>query len=190
MIMFAGSSLILQPGLERVLQNNLAVFNCSYSCTIRTNRTHTISWLVGDAQLLNERLLVRGGEQEFTARSGLQVEIKDMSSECPTNTAEPAMAIEQLIINGTSAELFNRTAVQCFGIPRGQDITAIYSSYSLMLIDIPVEGERLAAYSYACMPESPHAVHRVTPQQTFMSSMIVHCWYVKYPRNLIYQEMF
>ena len=156
----AGSSLILQPGLARVLQNNLAVFNCSYSCTIRTNRTHTISWLVGD---VNERLLVRGNEHVFTARSGLQVEVKDMSSDCPPDTKQPAMAIEQLIINGTSAELFNRTAVQCVAIPRSEDVATIYSSYSVMLIDIPVRGKLLAAH-VGYIPEGSHAMHRVLPQ--------------------------
>ena len=127
----------LQPSVDMVNQSSYAVFNCSYHCTSQSPQTHTIHWLVGDAESLSERSFVNGDEQSFTDRSGLSVDVDDISI-C---TGRAQRAIQQLRINGSSAEQHNRTAVQCVAVPTSINVKTFYSSYSLMLINNPVNGK-------------------------------------------------
>lgn len=77
--------------------------------------------------------MVKGEEHNFHVKSGLHVEVKDRSV-CDKH---PFKAVEELSINGSSAELFNKTSVQCAAVPRGPGVI-VYSIFSLMLIDNPI----------------------------------------------------
>lgn len=129
----------LQPTDVTVNQSHYAVFNCSYNC--RNLPSHSIVWSVGG---LPERFFAGTLASGFIDRSGLFVEIEDMSVTTCANGGQ--RAIEQLRINASSAALYNRTAVQCIALPTGGGITTFYSAYSIMLINAP-NGE-LYVYMY------------------------------------------
>lgn len=112
-----------------VAQSQHAVFNCSYSC--KTELSHTIFWFAGDQPGL-QRTFWRGRTERFVQRSGLHVDVLNLST-CSDGTSD-GLGIQQLRINASSAELYNRTAIQCLAIPKNSSYTSLYSSYSMLLI--------------------------------------------------------
>ena len=111
-------------------QGRYAVFNCRYNCSVI--RTHTLFWVVGDLPVL-QRTFLRGRTSNFIERSGLYVEVMDVST-CARDGRNQGQAIEQLRINASSAEQYNRTAVQCVAYATNPSDPSFYSSYSIMLI--------------------------------------------------------
>lgn len=128
-----GENIELLPSDITVDQGSYAIFRCNYSC--RVQQTHTLFWLVGDLPV-NQRTFLRGRTQNFILKSGLNVELIDES----TCERDGGRAIEQLQIDATSAERYNRTAVQCVAYATNPTDPSFYSSYSLMLINVPAAG--------------------------------------------------
>ncbi len=73
-----------------------------------------------------------GRTERFIHTSGLYVEVLDLVT-C-TSTGE-AIGVQQLLINVTSVELHNRTAVQCHASRKSAKYPNVYSVYGLVLVD-------------------------------------------------------
>ena len=73
-----------------------------------------------------------GRTSTFIKRSGLDVEVKDLSS---CRDGGDGKVIQQLIITPSSAKLFNKTAVQCVATRRHQNDSDFYSAYGMMIVD-------------------------------------------------------
>ena len=131
---FAGAVNLL-PSDITVEQGNYAVFNCSYGCQIM--QTHTLSWVVGDLPGIR-RTFLRGRTTDFIEKSGLYVEVSDQST-CERDGLDHGKAVEQLRINASSAMLYNRTAVQCVAFPTIDGDQTFFSSYGLLVINVPGE---------------------------------------------------
>ena len=122
-------NIILQPMDTTVDESEQAFFNCSFSCP--SKNTHTMVWLVGN-QPHHRRHVIMGYTRGFISTSGLQIEIRGMSS-CKNGGA--GIYIQQLIINASSAQLYNRTAVQCLAYRKKSTYNDEYSAYGIMLVN-------------------------------------------------------
>lgn len=133
--MFAGTDVFLSPSDTTVDQGQYAVFSCRYSC--RAMQTHTLFWMAGDLPVV-QRTFLRGRTSIFIEQSGLYVEVMDQST-CESEGLDQGQAIEQLRINGSSASLYNRTAIQCVLYTTSPNDHSFYSSYSILRIRAPGE---------------------------------------------------
>ena len=129
----AGMDINLEPNLQQINLYDYALFNCTYDCTHA--QLYTLYWLVGAAPRFLDRSFVKGQEHKFTATSGLSVLVEDIDT-CRSRFTK--VGVQQLRINGSSVERYNRTAVQCAGVPTSPDSKIIFSSYSIMLVNSPV----------------------------------------------------
>ena len=121
-----GMNISLSPSDVKINESQIAIFRCNYSCVAQF--THTMVWLVGD-QPIHQRFFFMNTADIFSARSGLHVEVRDLTS-CPGS-----YVLQELRINASSAQLFNRTAVQCFASRISQDHLDFYSPYGIMLVN-------------------------------------------------------
>lgn len=121
-----GMNISLSPSDVKINESQIAIFRCNYSCMAQF--THTMVWLVGD-QPIRQRFFFMNTADSFSARSGLHVEVRDLTS-CPGS-----YVLQELRINASSAQLFNRTAVQCFASRISQDHLDFYSPYGIMLVN-------------------------------------------------------
>lgn len=142
--LFLGITLF--PRDVTVDQGSYAVFNCNYSC--RIHETHILFWLVGNLPL-HQRTFLRGRTQNFESYSGLDVEVTNEST-CEGDGTGLEQATERLRVTANSAELHNRTAVQCVAYATAPTDQTFYSSYSMMLINAPKAGEKSLALG--CIP--------------------------------------
>lgn len=76
------------------------------------------------------------------------MEVTDEST-CERDGTELGQAVEQLQITAHSAELHNRTAVQCVAYATDPADQSFYSSYSMMLINAPIAGENCPEAIYS-----------------------------------------
>ena len=120
----AAGFITLSPSRVMVDENQYAEFTCTLTCGFNTH-SPVIVWLVGHY----DQFLVDGQTESFIAASGLQVEVQKLKG-CGTHRE----SVERLRINASSADQFNRTAVQCFVPPLPENVTRQYSGLSVMLI--------------------------------------------------------
>ena len=138
---FADIGLTLTSSPVKINESGIAEFNCSYNC-VDADQTYTIFWFVGDG-IPEKRFFLRGTEAGFTANTGLHVDVENIS----TCDRQSKRVVERLRIIGSSAELYNRTAVQCLAVPRFDWGRSVRSPYSMMLIYKPASGEKHLLYS-------------------------------------------
>ena len=98
----------------------LKMHSSTAATVARSSRhTHTLFWLVGNIPT-NRQYFLMGDTSAFIERSGLHVEVKDLS-----NCSEQREATQQLKITPSSAEMFNRTAIQCVAIRTGVHLVTL-----------------------------------------------------------------
>lgn len=124
-----GQQISLRPTDVTVKQGQYAEFICIYSCTI--HQTYSIFWVVGTLPGLN-RMFSHSRTSSFIEDTGLYVEVSKVVS-CEGSEGS---AMETIRINGSSADSFNGTAIQCVAYSTivGQTLS-IYSRFSVMLIN-------------------------------------------------------
>lgn len=135
---FAGlvMNVTLSPGYAIVNENEMAVFNCSYTCKTTISNSHTTSWHVGD--VLNSRTFAHWKPAKFIRKTGLYVEVKDFSN---CDKYGNGLVIHQLRINASSASRWNKTAVQCIAVRADEESeTDFYSAFSLMFV-VPAQSK-------------------------------------------------
>ncbi len=120
----------LLPKDIRINVSQQAIFNCSYPCAARNS--HTLVWTVGN-QPFNQRYFLKGRTRNFCENSGLGIEVLDFST-CKADTDEGSV-LQQLRINASSAELHNRTAVQCMASRSKRKDFDFYSGFGIMIVD-------------------------------------------------------
>lgn len=119
----------LQPNYVFVKENQMAVYNCSYSCEVMRENSHGVFWHIGD--VLDFRGFTSRMARKFTRKTGLYVEVEDLST-CDEN--RNGTIIHQLRINATSAARWNRTPVQCVAVSTNAKENDFYSPYGLLFI--------------------------------------------------------
>ena len=115
----------LQPSDVSESVGNWAYFNCSISCEL--GQTHTIRWFVG-YHPGGHRLV----SSDFEQRTGIQV-VVERTTTC--TSASEGMALQRLGINVTSAEMLNKTAVQCAALRKRPSIPDYYSNYAVLIVN-------------------------------------------------------
>ena len=115
----------MDPSDVTVSEGQYAEFNCSFSCA--DSHDTTIIWLVGH---FPRRSFIMETAPSFAAKTGLHVEVERLLG-CNGHD----VALERLRINASSAEQFNRTAVQCWVPPLSADTMRLYSPYGVMFIN-------------------------------------------------------
>lgn len=110
----------LTPKRAEVDAGTWVFFNCSASC--RVSGTHTIKWFVGDS-------LQRQVDAGFFDRTGIKAEHTVLSS-CP----DDEILVNQLKIYASSADLVNRTPVQCAALRKSPFFTDHFSYYGVITV--------------------------------------------------------
>ena len=124
-----GQQVTLSPRDVTVEQGQYAEFLCNYDCTI--HNTYTVFWAVGFLPG-SSRIFSRARTSSFIEETGLYVEASRVIS-CE---GSEGTVIETLRINGSSAEEFNKTAVQCVAYSKNPSAQhELYSQFSIMLIN-------------------------------------------------------
>ena len=100
-----------------------ASVTCRVPCELELNRSHTFKWFVGDHR-------TRKVESDFEERTGIKVET-ETTRPCTGRSGE---ARHQLRVFASSAEIVNRTAVQCAALRKGRDFTDYYSYFAVILV--------------------------------------------------------
>ena len=122
----------LLPKDVRINVTQQAFFNCSYPCVAR--ESHNLVWMVGN-QPIGQRYFVKGNSKRFSENSGLDIEVIDFSTCTDMGQEIVGIGLEQIRINVISAELHNRTAVQCMASRKKREDFDVYSAFGVMIVD-------------------------------------------------------
>ena len=117
------------PNFVTVEENQIAVFDCYYSCEVLKMHSHNAYWHVGDVE--RYRGFTYRTASLFTRKTGLHVETKDLST-CDENLSGTVR--HQLKINASSSARWNATAVQCVALRTHVDQVDFYSHFALMIV--------------------------------------------------------
>jgi len=117
------------PNFVTVEENQMAVFNCTYSCDVMKEHSHNVYWHVGDVR--NSRGFFYRTASLFSKRTGLYVEAEDMST-CDKNLGGTIK--HQLRINASSLARWNATAVQCVAVRTNAKQVDFYSHFALLIV--------------------------------------------------------
>ena len=118
------------PNFAVVEENQMAVFDCYYSCDVMKIHSHNVYWHVGDVQEF--RGFTYRTAFLFTRKTGLQVETEDLTT-CDENLNSGTIR-HQLRINASSSARWNATAVQCVAVRSNVKQVDFYSPFSLMIV--------------------------------------------------------
>ncbi len=124
----------LQPNYVFVHENQMAVFNCYYSCDVMERHSHTVYWHIGD--VLKSRGFSSRRARKFTRKTGLYVEAEDLST-CTDKCNGTVW--HQLRINATSSARWNKTAIQCVALRSHPAQIDFYSIYGLLFVNPKVK---------------------------------------------------
>lgn len=116
----------LEPNDVSVNVGNLATFSCYVSCEL--SQSHTIRWFIGSGA----RRLV---DSDFEHRTGIHVEMQDVSFCEVVNSGHDNMMMQQLVINVSTVEEFNKTAIQCSALRKSPLYTDLYSHFSVIIVN-------------------------------------------------------
>ena len=119
----------VSPNFATVEENQIAVFDCYYSCEVLKIHSHSVYWHVGDVKRF--RGFTYRTAFLFTRKTGLHVETKDLST-CDENLSGTVR--HQLKINASSSARWNATAVQCVALRTHVDQVDFYSYFALMIV--------------------------------------------------------
>ena len=135
-LIFAGRNISLQPSDIRVDVGSWAAFNCTLSCDF--SQTHTINWFIGESPVTRRNVYLSindVAEREFEEYTGIQIELQDASN-CGSVTSPGQRMVEQrLRVFVSTAQMINRTAVQCAALRKDEADVDMYSIFGVILVN-------------------------------------------------------